>query len=374
MKNSIKNILLLAIALCFSYLVAEIILRLFLPQPLVLYNPGLWRPDSLVQYRHQESTSGYINSGEGKVFFITDSNGFRVNEMHPDHQNKETAFSILMLGDSYIEAVQVEGSKAIPGFVQNKLESKYKKHIEISNAGVAGWSPNHYLIETKNILSRDSYNLAIIFLFIQNDIVKRKIDRFDKNEYTRWHKFKFPTRLDHIFQFVLLPLNDRLSHISHFWVFLKRKSRFIRMKFGLSGHNLPELYYKNNQYDERFVITGNICEEIDNAFKEKGIETSFILIPHEIQLNKELLEKYIKMWEINRNEIDVNYPTTRINNELIGRKLNVIDPTKIMVQKINSGIKLYGEIDEHFNEKGHELISNIILPIISKHLDNEILK
>ena len=72
---------------------------------------------------------------------------------------------------------------------------------------------------------------------------------------------------------------------------------------------------------------------LNEVFKEKGIKTSFVLLPHEIQLDKILLEKYIKMWGINRNEIDVHYPTIRIVRELMNRKLNFFDPTKIMVGK-----------------------------------------
>ena len=79
---------------------------------------------------------------------------------------------------------------------------------------------------------------------------------------------------------------------------------------------------KNNQEDNRYIITGNICEEINKVFKEKGIKTIFVLLPHEIQLDKILLEKYIKMWGINSNEIDVHYPTKRIVKELIERKLS----------------------------------------------------
>jgi hypothetical protein len=170
LKDSSKNLALLVGALLFAAFLGEIAVRIAAPQQLIVPNPHLWRPDPIVGWRHVENANTQINTGEGMVHFRSDENGYRINYLDEDAAPADPEISILALGDSFLEAIQVESKETIPQLLQQRLTQVYQKPVEVVNAGLDGWNPNQYLIESRQILSRRSFDLGIVFLYVGNDI------------------------------------------------------------------------------------------------------------------------------------------------------------------------------------------------------------
>ena len=122
------------------------------PHQLIYYNNDVWRPDSILGWRHYENANTRINAGgAGLVHFSTDSNGFRINKINNPTSPNDYNHNILVLGDSFIEGMQVENEKTIPQLLAQDLKEKKDLNVRIHNAAVGGWDPNQYLLETKKI-------------------------------------------------------------------------------------------------------------------------------------------------------------------------------------------------------------------------------
>lgn len=104
-KTSLKNLALLAGALGVCLLFGELMICLVVPQQVIVPNHELWTPDERTGWRHVINTSTQINTGEGMVHVVTDANGYRINHDTPTRSPDRADISILVIGDSFIEAV-----------------------------------------------------------------------------------------------------------------------------------------------------------------------------------------------------------------------------------------------------------------------------
>ena len=124
MKNILKNLGLLAVSLAISLLLGEILVRLIAPQQLIVPSHDILRPDETIGWRHRENANAQINTGEGTVHFVSDENGYRINSIAEDEANAEPDISIITIGDSFLEAVQVENRFTIPQVIRRILSNK----------------------------------------------------------------------------------------------------------------------------------------------------------------------------------------------------------------------------------------------------------
>ena len=121
-KDILKNLLLLSSSFLFVIIFLEVVTRLFFPQNLVYYNNDIWRPDDLYGYRHYENAKTKVNtSGAGLVNFVSDENGFRIN-VDNNLNDENYQYEILALGDSFLEALQVENKNTFIEQVKDKLK------------------------------------------------------------------------------------------------------------------------------------------------------------------------------------------------------------------------------------------------------------
>ncbi len=127
MKSRGKNAFVLVISICCSLLLAEAMVRFAAPQQLVIMRSDIWQPDDGLGWRHRANVDTVVNTGEKTVRFFTDANGYRVNGNATE--TKEYEARILVLGDSFLEALQVENEFTIPEVIVQDFEKKYGKNV-----------------------------------------------------------------------------------------------------------------------------------------------------------------------------------------------------------------------------------------------------
>jgi hypothetical protein len=54
---------------------------------------------------------------------------------------------LVALGDSYLEAMQVEYEDTMTALLEKRLSSRLGRSMRILNTGVGGWDPNQYRIQ-----------------------------------------------------------------------------------------------------------------------------------------------------------------------------------------------------------------------------------
>lgn len=369
MKNSFKNLGLLIFTLVISLLLGEVLVRIVAPQQLIVPSHHIWRPDETIGWRHVEDTNTQINTGEGTVHFVTDNNGYRINYPAEGEKSTEPDISIITIGDSFVEAVQVENRYTMQQVIQKMLSDKYGKRVNVINDGVGAWGPNQYLMEAKLALAKNKYDLGIIFLYTGNDIVVNKQNSFSPQDVSGQHHFRFPRSLkwSELRTTVFYPINDFLENSSHLFVLLKNRFQTIRARIGLTADYFPSVFKLNEKDSKRWQITAEICEEIEHVFSENGTPVFFVLLSAPYQVLEKDFYRHIEMFDI-KDSVDIDQPNTVLRDRFKSKSLHLVDPLMHMRKLAEHGQVMHGHIDAHFNEYGHKVVAEYIMGVVEEYL------
>lgn len=367
MKSSLKKILLLMTTSISCIIVAEFAIKLFFPQNLIYHNRDIWRPDSLFGWRHFENANSVVNTGgAGLVHFFSDDNGYRINNINDDTiNNMDNPVNVLVLGDSYLEALQVENEETIPQLLKQNISEKYDFDVTFYNSAVGGWNPNHYYLETRRALEK-KIDLGIVFLCVANDIVSSIDTSFTPRKHHKRHKLKIPKgfSFSDFKQSIFYPVNDFIEVRSHLFIFLKQKFATTLSKVGLTATNFPIIFFLEEKTSNRWEITSQICNNIYVEFSNSNIPVIFVLLPTSYQCDEKVFYKYAKGFHVPLDSIDLEQPNKLLAKSLKERAIHLYDPLDFMRKKTENGETLYGWVDFHFTAEGHRAMAEYLLPII----------
>lgn len=126
------GLLLLGCSLAVGF--AEVLLRL-----LGVSFPAPYIPDEYTGTRLRPGLSAWFTK-EGLAFVTINNDGFR-DRQHARDKPANT-YRILVLGDSYVEAVQVSQQETFWGVLEKQLQPSFHRHgkqVEVIAMGVSGW-------------------------------------------------------------------------------------------------------------------------------------------------------------------------------------------------------------------------------------------
>lgn len=109
---------------------------------------------------------------EGRGFVEINSRGMRDNREY-ENSPKNDVYRVAIVGDSYVEAVQVNVSEAFWRLMEVRLNSECSipkfKEFEVLPFGVSGHGPAQYLLNIENKISKIDPNLVLILFTPGND-------------------------------------------------------------------------------------------------------------------------------------------------------------------------------------------------------------
>jgi hypothetical protein len=373
MKSASLKIALFVLSTVIILVLAEVFVRFIMPQQLIILRSDIWRPDSTFGYRHREHVNTIVNTGEGPVHFVTDGNGYRINQNIQKDIIKQPDITILTIGDSFLEALQIENEFTIPEVVRKNLEYKYAITVHTDNTGVMRWNPNHYYLEAKRALAQKKYHLGIVFLFVQNDIIRDEYESFPAREAAVRHNFRIPKSFNwyEVIDAILYPVNDILETKSHLFILAKNALRIQLAKIGLTARYFPTIFMKEQKDSFRWSNTARLCKKIKDEFDKYDTPVFFVLLPTIYQVNDEIFYEYIKSFGIDTESVDLLRPNQLLRKEFEIKGLTLVDPLAFMKNRAHNKIKMYNSFDSHFNEQGHQVVSEYIMPVIESYLMNE---
>ena len=100
-RQFFENTALTSAGFLFAILMAELLVRWMAPQHLIVFDRGIWQPDSNMVWKKQPGIHKKVNAGERNVWVTTDLNGFRVPK-HMQNENVIEKANVLVLGDSFV--------------------------------------------------------------------------------------------------------------------------------------------------------------------------------------------------------------------------------------------------------------------------------
>ena len=299
------------------------------------------------QFYHHEHPKNYSflmhdpNNEYGGHIIYYDEERYRVkNSKESNFLTEDSDQSIIFIGDSYTEGLQVSFEKTFAHIVGKKLK------FSILNLGVSSYSPILYDIQIKNKIA-DSKAPLIIMQIYSNDFI-------DDQNYMKYAKYN----------------NNIVEGIEggkkNIFLILARKSyvlRFIR-KYQLL------LFQSVVSREEKIKLVNQVLSFKKTIKQEDLLPTSKIIA----DINKLLLIKRKKLYvfmipnlkfshDQKCCEKDVLYEG--FMNEMHSEGINTLDVASYF-NNVPNQEDLFYELDIHLTEYGHEVMANAILSELKK--------
>lgn len=171
-RTNIKIILLSIICLLVSILILEIVLR---TTHLFNANTAYSEPDLLLGFRLTPNSS-YWRNKENDHPIIGKINSFGWRDKERSIAKPDGTYRIAIIGDSFVEAFQVELNSTFVALAENQLKKDINPKIELMSFGRSGMTQTEELLVLKNNVSPFSPDFVILFFLPANDIsdVNRK--------------------------------------------------------------------------------------------------------------------------------------------------------------------------------------------------------
>ncbi len=368
-RPALLNLALLMVSLSAALGVAELLMRVALPQQLIQKDLRLWKSDQTLGRTHFANTDTKVNTGERTIRFVTDEEGFRVGvagRVSAQHR-------ILLLGDSFMEARQVEYEQSVPGLLEQRLPTIIGAPVAVRNTAVGGWSPNNYLVQAQSLLRQEKYDLVLVMLFVANDVVPNRTEGIVPAVVpTQVHRLRFPRRLtfDEFIDAIFYPVNDFLEVRSHLFTFVKTRFQTTLMQLGLTEGAFQDVFRLNELPAERWELTADIGKEIARLAEAHDVPTLFVFLPASYQVAPDVFHQYMRGFGIDSATVDLDQPNRLLGQAFQNRGLVVIDVLSDLRKAYQNGLRPYGRIDRHFSPAGHDLVEQLIEPTIAAYLDH----
>jgi hypothetical protein len=161
-RTRMKELALVGVALVASFLLAELLLRL-----IGVSYPVFIRTDSIRGTAHIEGAEGWYRS-EGESWVEINRDGLR----GPDVAVEKPAgtFRVALLGDSYIEAVQVPFDQTVGEVLEGRLSTLRGTPVEVLNFGVGGYGTTQELLTLQQKVWKYAPDLILLAVTTGNDI------------------------------------------------------------------------------------------------------------------------------------------------------------------------------------------------------------
>lgn len=351
-----------------ALVLGEVALRVLMPQQLIFLSDRIWMPDSLLGWKHVPNAEEQVNLGERPVWFVTDGRGHRQNRHGgltsiPDH-------SVLFLGDSFLEALQVENEDTFPEIIKREFRERFGAELSVLNTGVGGWAPNQYYLAARVELSRRLFDLAVVCLYVGNDFLSRFDTLLPPRTPVERHSLRLPDSwsFSGLKMALFYPINDFLETGSHLFIFFKNRSQTLLSRVGLTAENFPPIFQKAYEQADVWPTTARICAHIQTLCRQHGTRVLFVLLPTPYQVHETVFKDYVQGFTIDESSVDLEQPNKRIATELLRYGIHVLDPLAFLRAKASQGESLYGKVDNHFDESGHRAIAEFLLPFMRQAL------
>lgn len=165
LQNRLKEFMLFGLSLCLALSVVEIFLRVTHLATEVAWVEG----DPQLGFKFIPNQAGTFvvgKFGQEKAHFHINSDGWNSTRDYRESRDHSAAVRIAIIGDSYVEALNVQPTNAVGAVLEKALS--YTSEVEVYSFGISGASLSHYLAIMRYVHSRFLPDLYIINI-VHND-------------------------------------------------------------------------------------------------------------------------------------------------------------------------------------------------------------
>ena len=177
--------------ICFGFIFGLVLVELGLR--IIGYSyPDFYRPDRARGYSLRPHAAGWYRK-EGEAYVVINGAGLR--DRPRDYVKPSNTFRIAVLGDSYVEALQVPFEDSFSALLEkdlNDCRAAGTRHVEVINFGVSGYGTAQELITLRTNVWQFAPDLVLLAVTTNNDISDnlRELKKTDQIPYFTWNNEK----------------------------------------------------------------------------------------------------------------------------------------------------------------------------------------
>jgi len=341
-----------ATALAFALAMAEVGVRLLAPQPKAVLHHD---PYGLAM--HWPGLETYLPDFGHKASF--NSAGMRDR----DHEVEKPSgvFRILLLGDSFMEALQVPFEASFPSRLERALEQQMGRPVEVISAGVSGWGTDDELRYLTQYGLKWRPDLVLVAMTLHNDI--------SDNLQEYWHTIhgdslvEQPRPRKSFLGYKVVQLKTFLAtrfQLYQLWRKVRHGRAMRDVGTQLRSH-IVELFRNPTPADiaRGFLLTDLLLSKILRVAEANDSRVALVLLPLRVQLSDKAFTAFTDAAGVTTGDMDIDKPQSVLKHIAERLQIPVIDllPRFRRWFATNEGT-LYVEHDGHWNETGHQVAAD----------------
>lgn len=349
----------------------------------------------------------YIHTNRADEVIEIKTNSLGLRDREHTYEKKPGVYRILILGDSFTEAIDVTFEESFPHLVEQCLNKQLETSIEVINAGVSGYSPGEEYLFYQSEGVKYSPDLVLLVTYVGNDLSdldyiggSRMITGFggygfDLNQgklrwtWQSWESGnsgalpwleRFLRRYSLIYRIFTHPESKVARELA-------RAQQMLQERFDLNDNNEEKtdktppwrLYvhvpdFPNHpdvpqKLKEIWFLYKTIIIRLDTEVKANGSQLALAIIPNEYQVHRLFLERAIQNFSISyrdnllSNQWNMDEPNLTIMKFLNEQQIPALDLlVPFRSHEALGGSLLYfnGGYPQHLNRAGQELTADVL--------------
>lgn len=348
-KTWFLNGVLILGSLAAALAVTEVAVRYLLPQP-----TGLSYQDRYGLALHYPGITRYLPQFGHEVTF--NSVGMRDVE-HP-LEKPAGVFRILLLGDSFMEGLQVPFEGSLPYLLEQSLGPQNGKRVEVLNAGVGGWGTDDELRYLTAYGLQYRPDLVVIAMTLHNDL--------SDNLRKAWHKLDNGVLVDQPTapaswpRYKVTQLKAFLAsrfQLYQLWRRVRHGGEIRQVGRALSAHVVQLFRVPNSpRIAEGLALTGQLLSAIKDTTASVGGRVAIVMLPLKYQLSDTIFAALVRTAGVPADSMQLLKPQAMVTRVADSLGIPVVDLLPGFRQwTADSTAPLYLDWDGHWNAAGHRL-------------------
>ena len=361
----------------------EAALRLFGPILPGNYDTGAYLVrDEALGHFHVRGFSGWIKAPEFTTHVAI--NDFGLRDRRRSYEKPPGTFRIVLLGDSFVEAVQVRQSDGIAERLEAALNRDASVPIEVVNAGVAAYGTTQEYLLLDQMGEQLKPDLVLLLFFVGNDVTNNnyRLELWDGNLSLALKPY-FDIERDGSLRLIPGPppsprhgFSDQmrrcclLYNVIETGVYNKLDQNYPRETLEAVGGlqtPLTGLYDTQvaGEWDRAWRISEALLGRIRDRSKEMGATLVIAAAPDWLALDPAAWREELRRGNPSSNRLasgrrQITAPTDRLGTIADRLGVSYLNLLPTFQRAATDGTRLYFDFDKHWNPAGHQVAADAI--------------
>ncbi|MBN1219053.1 MAG: SGNH/GDSL hydrolase family protein [Anaerolineae bacterium] len=363
----------------------------------------LYRLNPQIGWVLKPNTSSIITTKEGLAIPIR-NNSLGLRDSEHAYQKPADTSRILVLGDSFAEAQEVYLEETFHYRLEQCLNQKLPKSVEVINGGVSGYSTTDEYLFYKYEGVKYNPDLILLHFYVGNDFAELRRTGIERLV-AAFGGYKFTLTDGHLNRIWISWENPPDETISSFELFLRRNFMFYRIlthpeskiywAYESNARNIRQWFlpkqesevpsqplkwdlymhvrdFPNNpivppEMQEAWIIFQIVINKLNAEVEANGSQLAVIIIPVDYQVKKiardQALREHPILYDDEFNtEWRIDEPNLTIVSEMKLQSIPVLDlfPYFLAHDEAGGNSLYFSGTNQHLNRDGHKFMSDIM--------------